>query len=88
MDVLTTVSLLLKFPLTQIRAKEATKARATITRDPVKERRLEMVARLPEFVRILRCLFVVEKKASLVWEDVVTKLSDSTLSRMPPGKSC
>ncbi|XP_064399039.1 DNA replication factor Cdt1-like [Halichondria panicea] len=72
--------------LDMIRAKEATKARATITRDPVKERRLEMVARLPEFVRILRCLFVVEKKASLCWEDVVSKVSDSTLSRMAPER--
>ncbi len=47
-----------------------------------------MVARLPEFVRILRCLFVVEKKASLCWEDVVSKVSDSTLSRMAPGEHC
>lgn len=30
------------------------KAEATITRDPLKEKRLEMLGRLPEFCRILR----------------------------------
>jgi len=30
------------------------KAEAAITRDPLKEKRLEMLGRLPEFCRILR----------------------------------
>ena len=69
----------------QIRAKEAAKARAKITRDPLKEKHLEMVARLPEFVRILRGFFVGEKKSALLWEEVVSKLNDSTLSRLSTG---
>ncbi len=72
--------------LSQVRAKEAAKARVMITRDPLKERRLEMIARLPEFVRILRCLYVGEKKAALLWDDVVSKVCDSTLSRMASSK--
>ncbi len=72
--------------LSQVRAKEAAKARVMITRDPLKERRLEVIARLPEFVRILRSLFVGENKAVLLWDDVVSKVCDSTLSRMASGK--
>ncbi len=38
----------------QIRQKETAKAETSITRDPVKEKKLEMLARLPDFCRILR----------------------------------
>lgn len=40
--------------VSQIRRKEAARAEATITRDPLKEKKLEMLGRLPEFCRILR----------------------------------
>ena len=70
----------------QIRAKEAAKAELQITRDPLKEKQLEMMSRLPDFVRILRNYFVVEKKAVLPWDDVVQKLSDSHPSGLPTGE--
>ena len=68
-----------------MRAKEAAKAKLTITRDPIKEGQLEMLGRLPEFVRIIRGFFVTEKKAALLREDVVKKLVDSHPSGLPAG---
>ena len=45
-------------------AKEAAKTKLAITRDPIKERQLEMLNRLPDFVHIVRGFFVTEKKAT------------------------
>ena len=69
----------------QVRAKEAAKAKLAITRDPVKEKQLEMLSRLPDFVRIVKGFFVTEKKAAVLREDVVKKLVDSHPSRLPSG---
>ena len=68
-----------------MKAKEAAKAKLAITRDPIKEGQLEMLSRLPDFVRIVRGFFVTEKKAALLREDVVKKLVDSHPSRLPAG---
>lgn len=38
----------------QIQRKEACRVKSDITRDPVKEKRLEMLTRLPQLTRILR----------------------------------
>ncbi len=56
-----------------------------MSQDPL-SRKLEMLSKLPELVRILRCLFVGEKKVALLWGNVVSKVCDSMLSRMASGK--
>ena len=38
----------------QIQQKEASRVKSDITRDPVQEKRLEMVKRMPQLARILR----------------------------------
>ena len=38
----------------QIKQKEASRVKSDITRDPVQEKRLEMVTRMPQLARILR----------------------------------
>ncbi|XP_016338071.1 DNA replication factor Cdt1-like [Sinocyclocheilus anshuiensis] len=54
--------------LERIRAKEAQKVHAAMTRNPQQEERLLMRSRLPELARILRNVFVAEKKPALVME--------------------
>ncbi|XP_067257670.1 DNA replication factor Cdt1 isoform X1 [Chanodichthys erythropterus] len=54
--------------LERIRAKEAQKLQATMTRNPQQEQRLSMMSRLPELARILRNVFVAEKKPALLME--------------------
>ncbi|RXN17678.1 DNA replication factor Cdt1-like protein [Labeo rohita] len=54
--------------LERIRAKEAQKLHATMTRNPQQEQRLSMMSRLPELARILRNVFVAEKKPALIME--------------------
>ncbi|XP_039546692.1 DNA replication factor Cdt1 isoform X3 [Pimephales promelas] len=60
--------------LERIRAKEAQKLRAAMTRDPEQERRLVMMSRLPELARILRNVFVAEKKPALLMELVCNRV--------------
>ncbi|KAB7503153.1 DNA replication factor Cdt1 [Armadillidium nasatum] len=59
--------------LEKIRAREAAKAARDMTRSSSSSQELEYLSRLPELVRILRSLFVMEKKAALPWEIVVVK---------------
>ncbi|XP_016147693.1 DNA replication factor Cdt1-like [Sinocyclocheilus grahami] len=54
--------------LERIRAKEAQKVHAAMTRNPQQEVRLLMMSRLPELARILRNVFVAEKKPALIME--------------------
>ncbi|XP_017212594.1 DNA replication factor Cdt1 isoform X2 [Danio rerio] len=54
--------------LERIRAKEAQKLHAVMTRNPQQEERLLMMSRLPELARILRNVFVAEKKPALIME--------------------
>ncbi|XP_016396405.1 DNA replication factor Cdt1-like isoform X1 [Sinocyclocheilus rhinocerous] len=54
--------------LERIRAKEAQKLHAAMTRNPLQEERLSMMSRLPELARILRNVFVAEKKPALIME--------------------
>lgn len=72
--------------LEKIQQKEASRVRSTITRDPAKEKRLEMLARLPDLCRIVRSFFVTEKKAAIPWDSVVQKLSESHASSLPPDR--
>lgn len=43
-----------KTAVLQIRAKEAKKLEAALTRSPAEEQRLQMMGRLPDLVRIVR----------------------------------
>ncbi|XP_051577033.1 DNA replication factor Cdt1-like [Myxocyprinus asiaticus] len=54
--------------LERIRAKEAQKLHAALTRNPQQEQRLAMMSRLTEMARILRNVFVAEKKPALIMQ--------------------
>ncbi|XP_069724846.1 DNA replication factor Cdt1 isoform X2 [Phaenicophaeus curvirostris] len=72
--------------LERIRAKEAQKLQALMTRDPQQEERLTMLGRLPAMARILRNVFVAEKKQALTMEVACARMSDSYDVQMPPGE--
>ena len=73
-------------PLPKIRAKEAQKLQALMTRDPQQEERLAMLGRLPAMARILRNVFVAEKKPALTMEVACARMADSYDAQMPPGR--
>ncbi|XP_059372124.1 DNA replication factor Cdt1-like isoform X2 [Carassius carassius] len=54
--------------LERIRAKEAQKVHSTMTRNPQQDERLLMMSTLPDLARILRNVFVAEKKPALIME--------------------
>ncbi|XP_061216019.1 DNA replication factor Cdt1 [Neopsephotus bourkii] len=72
--------------LERIRAKEAQKLRALMTRDAQQERRIGMLQRLPAMARILRNIFVAEKKQALTMEVACARMADSYDEQMPPGE--
>ncbi|XP_065497009.1 DNA replication factor Cdt1 [Caloenas nicobarica] len=72
--------------LERIRAKEAQKLQALMTRDAGQEERLAMLGRLPAMARVLRNIFVAEKKLALPMEVVCARLADSYDTQMPPGE--
>lgn len=72
--------------LPQIRAKEAQKLQAAMTRNPQQKQRLDMMARLPEMARVLRNVFVAEKKQALAMEVACQRMMASYRSLMTPGK--
>ncbi|XP_075571854.1 DNA replication factor Cdt1 [Pelecanus crispus] len=72
--------------LERIRAKEAQKLQALMTRDPRQEERLAMLGRLPAMARILRNVFVAEKKQALTMEVACARMADSYDAQMPPGE--
>lgn len=57
-----------------------------MTRDPEADKRIKMLERLPELVRILRMFYVTEKKTALPMTDAVKKLADSYKSGIALGK--
>ncbi|XP_064106846.1 DNA replication factor Cdt1-like [Macrobrachium nipponense] len=63
--------------LEKIRAREAAKAARDMTRSSSENKELEMLSRLPEISRIIRNIFVTEKKAALPWETVAVKIAAS-----------
>ncbi|GFO25276.1 DNA replication factor cdt1-like [Plakobranchus ocellatus] len=63
--------------LAKIRAKEALKMEAALTRDPEEESKTKMMSHLPEMIRILRSYFITEKKPALPLEAIYKKLEDS-----------
>ncbi|NXE15531.1 CDT1 factor, partial [Lophotis ruficrista] len=72
--------------LERIRAKEAQKLQALMTRDVRQEERLAMLGRLPAMARILRNVFVAEKKQALSMEVACARMADSYDTQMPPGE--
>ncbi|XP_044284025.1 DNA replication factor Cdt1 [Varanus komodoensis] len=72
--------------LERIRAKEAQKLQALMTRDPEQERRLDMLGRLPEMARVLRSVFVAEKKPALPLEVAGQRMVASCRALMTPGE--
>ncbi|XP_030621027.1 DNA replication factor Cdt1 [Chanos chanos] len=72
--------------LERIRAKEAQKHQAVMTRNPQQEERLAMMSRLPEMARILRNVFVAEKKPALIMEVVCNRMIASYRSPLSTGE--
>ncbi|XP_014846580.1 PREDICTED: DNA replication factor Cdt1 isoform X2 [Poecilia mexicana] len=72
--------------LDRIRAKEAQKLQAAMTRNPAQEERLLMLTRLGELARILRNVFVAEKKAALVMEVACSRMVASYRSALSLGE--
>ncbi|XP_027541026.1 DNA replication factor Cdt1 [Neopelma chrysocephalum] len=72
--------------LDRIRAKEARKLQALMTRDPQQEERVAMLGRLPAMARVLRSVFVAEKKQALPMEVVCARLGDSYDELMAPAE--
>ncbi|XP_060767968.1 DNA replication factor Cdt1 isoform X2 [Neoarius graeffei] len=72
--------------LERIRAKEAQKLQAAMTRNPEQEERLGMMSRLPEMARILRNVFVAEKKPALIMELACNHVIASYRSSLSAGE--
>lgn len=68
--------------LDRIRAKEAQKLEAAMTRNPAHEQRLLMMSRLHELSRILRTVFVAEKKPALIMEVACNRMVASYRSAL------
>lgn len=69
----------------QIRAKEAQKQLAQMTRCPEQEQRLQRLERLPELARLLRSVFVSERKPALTMEVACARMVGSYRAAMSPG---
>ncbi|XP_020493917.1 DNA replication factor Cdt1 [Labrus bergylta] len=72
--------------LERIRAKEAQKLQAAMTRNSTQEERLLMMSRLPELARILRNVFVSEKKPALIMEVACNRMVSSYRSALSTGE--
>ncbi|XP_076248492.1 chromatin licensing and DNA replication factor double parked [Calliopsis andreniformis] len=70
--------------LEKVRAKQAAKALETMTRGPTADKEAAMYSRLPEVAKILRNIFVAEKKGVLTLEFVVAKLENSFRAKLTP----
>ncbi|KAM4614950.1 DNA replication factor Cdt1 [Polymixia lowei] len=72
--------------LDRIRAKEVQKLQAAMTRNPAQEERLLMMSRLGELARILRNVFVAEKKPALIMELACDRMVASYRSALSTGE--
>ncbi|NXY19211.1 CDT1 factor, partial [Atrichornis clamosus] len=73
--------------LERIRAKEARRLQALLTRDARQEERAALLARLPAMARVLRSVFVAEKKPALSMEALCARLADSCHELVAPGRN-
>ncbi|KAM6252881.1 DNA replication factor Cdt1 [Porphyrio hochstetteri] len=72
--------------LERIRVKEAQKLEALMTRDRRQEQRVAMLGRLPAMARVLRSLFVAEKKQALPLDLACARMTDSYDAQMSLGE--
>ncbi|NWR12793.1 CDT1 factor, partial [Paradoxornis webbianus] len=72
--------------LDRVRAKEARRLQALLTRDAAQEERAARLARLPAMARVLRGVFVAEKKPALAMELLCARLADSCPELAAPGE--
>lgn len=68
--------------LQKVRARQAEKALQTMTRTLMQSENILLHQRLPELARIVRNLFVTEKKCVLPLETVLSKLDNSFASKL------
>lgn len=66
----------------KVRAKQAAKAMEAMTRTPAQDKEAVQYSRLPEIARILRNVFVTEKKEALRVETVLEKVGNSYRTAM------
>uniref|UniRef100_A0A8C2UNF0 DNA replication factor Cdt1 n=1 Tax=Chinchilla lanigera TaxID=34839 RepID=A0A8C2UNF0_CHILA len=72
--------------LERIRAKEAQKQLAQMTRRPELELRLQRLERLPELARVLRGVFVAERKPALTMEVACARMVGSCRATLSLGE--
>uniref|UniRef100_A0A8C6RWK1 DNA replication factor Cdt1 n=1 Tax=Nannospalax galili TaxID=1026970 RepID=A0A8C6RWK1_NANGA len=72
--------------LERIRAKEAQKQLAQMMRCPEQELRLQRLERLPDMARVLRGVFVSERKPALTMEVVCARMVGSCQAALSPGE--
>lgn len=72
--------------LEKVRAKQAAKALEVMTRTPDLDKEATLYSRLPELAKILRSIFVAEKKGVLPLEHVLTKLDNSFRTKLTPSE--
>ncbi|GLH13206.1 DNA replication factor Cdt1-like Protein [Gryllus bimaculatus] len=70
----------------EVRAKQAAKALLAMTRTPAEDREAIQLLRLPEIARILRNIFVAEKKSVLHLEVTLQKLANSYREAISNGE--
>lgn len=68
--------------LEKVRAKQAAKALEMMTRTPDLDKEATLYSRLPELAKILRSIFVAEKKGVLPLEHVLAKLDNSFRTKL------
>lgn len=57
-----------------------------MTRTPTADKEAALYSRLPEMAKILRNIFVVEKKGVLPLDTVITKLDNSFKTKLTPNE--
>ncbi|MBZ3872173.1 DNA replication factor Cdt1 [Sciurus carolinensis] len=72
--------------LERVRAKEAQKQLAQMTRRPEQELRLQRLERLPELARVLRGVFVSERKPALTMGAACARMVGSCCAALSPGE--
>ncbi|KAI5276888.1 DNA replication factor Cdt1 [Manis pentadactyla] len=72
--------------LERIRAKEVQKQLAQMTRCPKQEQRLQRLERLPTLARVLRSIFVSERKPALTMEVACARMAGSYHAAMSPAE--
>uniref|UniRef100_A0A8D9A4G9 DNA replication factor Cdt1 n=1 Tax=Cacopsylla melanoneura TaxID=428564 RepID=A0A8D9A4G9_9HEMI len=70
--------------LEKIRARQAAKALASMTQSPADIAEAVMLSRLPEMARILRVLYVAEKRSVLPLDNVVHRIAHSFREHLSP----